>query len=650
MSEDIETELKSEIERQINQIEQLTYQVSNQQNENLTLIKKNKLLKDQLTELDKVMEVQTLDLIGEISEMQKELIDITFGYSQVRSYYGSEVQDVSEVLIGGEFSNWERFPMIRISKGIFIYKTKVFGGYKHKFNFLVNGSTKTTTDDSQPLAHSAFENRLNSNYKYAIKTSNLNGPESFYQEFIEKMPEYLHPESKKKYLQQYELLDIQLGQLQTQITTLDFEKAEQLEQQEEETKIELFKNSLMRNKNLFEQAKLLDKIMDYANAAQEQILIDKTQEQLSQVRKEYESIFCIIHEIFAGRYIRNNDPNPVHYIITGINKQVNEFILLRIYDQNGFLIIEYIQGDTYRIQINETTFLQNYQFLTPEEQSDFINDMRTNSNHILTLKYELVDIDGSKQCIPIETYPAGINFENDYEITSNYEGYPTSIINKSFGGIKTRAIRVGSEFNAIRSPTISIYTSNYSDTALNIFHIHLSDHSEKKQILQAVYIRDDQSIEDFEAWQDQNREISRYKIVIQQQKIIAVLYNGEKGVEKLYFNERKFSQGDRCLIQSINPHQLGEKSTNFELNRIPLGLIVGLNQENQIFQDQPLFKIHTGCRDNQYFDEWPGFLDVTTKSEEGCSSFLKDGRNFAIPACAFSDLDELQKQYDYWNR
>ncbi|CDW80822.1 UNKNOWN [Stylonychia lemnae] len=652
MSDNIETELKPEIERQKNQIDQLTYQVSNLETENQALITKNQDLKDQLVVLDEGLEEQTLDIMGEILEMQKELVDITFGYAHIVSNsVGYEVPQDLKILIGGEFNNWERVPMIRISERLFIYKTKVMAGYKYKFNFLTSESTDTTLDYRQPVAYSIFNDGNHCNYKYAIKTSNPNGPESSYKEVIEKMPEFIRPETMNKYNKKLEELNEQLNQLQSTSPDFNHEKAEQLNIQDEESKIELVQNALRRNKYLFQLIGPLNEIQNYAIASQQMTLKDKTIEQLNSVQKERESIFLIISEIFAGRYVKNKDANPIYYLIIGFNKFTNKVIIMRIFDQNGLLISDSNGNYSFALQIDDTNFISDYQILTQKEQSDLINDIFTNNNHILGLKYEIDETLGFKQYIPLETNPAGIDFQNDYYMELSSGGFPTTVKNVNFGAVKTQAMRVGSEFNYINTPMIYIYTSEYSSTAINIFHIHLTDHSEKKQAFQALYIRDDQSASDFESFQqDQNGQIPRYKILIQQQKIIAVLYNGEKGVENLSFNEVKYCLGDLCQLVAVSPVQLLEQTVKFELKRIPLGLIVSLNQENQVIQDQPLFQIHTFCRANSHFDEWPGLLEVTTKSEKSDGLILKNGRDLAIPACAFADNAALQREYDYWNR
>ncbi|CDW88970.1 UNKNOWN [Stylonychia lemnae] len=636
--ENIQSELQSTIQNQISQIDQLSTQAQFLKNDYQIQQEKNSELKKQLTEMDIDMEDLSYDPMEEILAMQKELVDVTFGYSEE---YG--LQEDTKMRIKGEFNNWQSEQMTKVSKNVFVFKTKVLAGYKYRFQCFWDDSESPSIDRYQPIAYSLEVGDYNSNYKYVIKTQNNspNGPSSSEQELLQKLPEYLHPEMKKKYLEKFNENTESINQLAQSITPVDFQKVDQLDLLDQDTKLDLAEKSLLRNQNLNKQLEIFRLNEKLAIAAQEKELASETKEKLIQVNAEIEKLSQVILNPIRGRYAKSRVENsPSYFMINSYNPAYNEIRVSKIYDPNGILILDTSHSYSNRVCIDDGTFFQNYQVLTTEEQAVLVKDTFSDS-HALIMKYQVVDVDGEKSYLCIETNPAGLNLKDDYIVYQDRNGFPDQINHMYSGEIKTKFINLGTENTHPKPQTIQIYTSEHSPHALNIFHIHLIDHNEKQQHLEAYYLRDDQTAQEFEAFQpDAIGQLPIYKLLVQNQNVIAFLYNGENGAEYLEFTQVKIAQNGIYEISGNNSHLLSDQSMICQIANIPQGLIVSLDQQSQVVQDQPQYNLHSFCHHRLHYQQWQGFVDVNIKSLDSGNSILKNDINLAYPVCVLTEPSE----------
>ncbi|CDW80971.1 UNKNOWN [Stylonychia lemnae] len=627
MSENIQ-ELQSIIETQTEQINQL-------------LAREQELLSLEQEQISN-LEVKTQKIIGlgytedrikywtdhqeTIKALQKELVDVTFGYSA----RGAIAPDVKASIIG-EFNDWKPEPMTRISNNIFIYKTKVLGGYLHKFRTVLSSQPDQLIDYTQSLSPAQFAGEMSSNLKESFD-SKLFCLNVLDRELLLSML-YMSPITKEKLQSEFQINKAQFDELETGVSELDHNLVNQLQTLDEPTIRNLLQQSLGLNKILSTQLQFLKQCGESAGALQEKLLVNQTAELISSTTQKMDQISDVIKQIVAGRFIRNKDNNNNNYfMIQGYNEANNKIHIIRTFDPNGILITDkYSQSCQ---QLDEATFTSQYQMLTPEEQKVFVNDMLSNSSHVLNLKYQRAEVDGQKKYELVEIHPSGINL-NDYQVMHNSQGLPSYVLHSSAGEIKCRITESGKEFSYDKNQYITIYTSEHSPTSLNIFHIHLIDESEDQQILQACYIRDDQSISDFQTFeQDQNGQVPRYKVIIQAQKVQAILYNGQNGVENLNFCEDRFDQNSQNQINSYDIHALSQQQVICKIAKIPLGLIAIQDQPNQLINEDPLFRLSSFCRERFHFDQWPGYIDINVKSLNENKSLLLNDIKLAVPVCA----------------
>ncbi|CDW73900.1 UNKNOWN [Stylonychia lemnae] len=645
--DNIQAELLATIEVQSSQINQLSTKTQDAQQQYEILQQENQELKKLLAEIDEEMEDWSYDPMEEILAMQKEMVDIAFAYSDV-----FDIPEDTKVIIKGEFNNWQPELMKKLTKNVFAYKTKVLAGYKYRFQFFLNENEQPSLDRSQPVVPSFEEEGSESNYQCVIKRqiNSQDGYSSYEQELLQKMPEFIHPEMKKMYLQKFNENQEQINQLISANTNVDFKLVDQLDTLNEEDQVKLAEVSLLRNQNLYKQLDLYKKNERLAKAAQESASAAQSTEQISKIDAEIKTLGEVISNVTRGRYVRSKFEDPPNYYIINTYSTYgqNEIGLSKIYDPNGILIIDAYNTYMNRIYSEDGLFFSQYQVLTRQEQAELVKDM-LNESHILTLKYQIAEVDDEKTFLSLEANPAGLNVNEDYTYYLDYYKFPTTMSHNIFRDIRARFINIGAIHTYIRPQTIQIYTAEHSPNSVNILHIHLKDHNEKTQRLQAYYLRDDQTAQEFEVFQvDANGEIPTYKILIQNQKVISLLYNGEQCVEYLEFSEKRIAQGEFYEITRNNSHFISGENMICQIANVPRGLIVSLDQQCEVVQEQPQFNLHSFCREDTHFAQWQGFVDVNIKSLNLEQTLLKNDINLAFPICAFSGSSE-QTQAQYLN-
>ena len=157
------------------------------------------------------------------------------------------------------------------------------------------------------------------------------------------------------------------------------------------------------------------------------------------------------------------------------------------------------------------------------------------------------------------------------------------------------------------------------------------------------YLSNSDSISDYlEFKTDSAGQVLRYKILIQNHRILTVLYNSGASVDEIPFSETKLSINE-SLLQATIPDIFGEDPIIIEIDKLPKSMTCAHDKKSlehmniETVEHEPI--THWKMR---YFERLPGYIDVRMISADNCSSLYEGEYKFSIPACTRICILELK--------
>ena len=193
----------------------------------------------------------------------------------------------------------------------------------------------------------------------------------------------------------------------------------------------------------------------------------------------------------------------------------------------------------------------------------------------LVIKYQIVDMDGTAECLPIDIKPQ-VSL-NDYEINFEKETQTIkSVKNKEMGSVLFRAISVDQDCGYVQGSVVQLWTAEYKEDTLNIIHMHVNDMSDEVPV-DVVYMHKGETVENHREFAyDVSGRMLRYKILIKDMKVAHLLYNEGHSVEEIPFSEQRINKGDLKTIQSCT---LSPLPMMVELTHIPICMLACEDKE-----------------------------------------------------------------------
>ncbi|CDW79446.1 UNKNOWN [Stylonychia lemnae] len=648
MSDTDSAQLRSTIESQKAQLDQLTQRISDMERSTQKLKEQNQKLENILPYLqvqaDKIAaqsnsKIQYQNFIDGIQasndetnsqllqqDLDDRLVTANFGY-----YCEQKVRSEEPVYIMGEFNQWQPELMERVTDNIFAFETKVLPGYKYRFNFRIGENLRHDLIQDKEKD----ENEQDVNFKYILENSS----DISNQDELIQIPLFVHPLLKQKREEQLKLILSQFTELQATIVQFESSELSNFEDLDESTQREKLNQALIRNRSLLAQLNLQKKVKGFAESCGQNQILQSSLEQIIIFEKESTILINLIQTLTRGKFAKSLEENPIYYYFCSYNVQNNEILLKRVFDNNGILLDESSQIEVNRKLISTETIVESYQILFGQEAKEFKQDMLNNEVHTFKLKYtttvKYVHSWQEKELVPISSQPE-VNFA-DYTFSAWSSGYPYSITNKIHGAVKSEAVRVD---QLSKSNHVTVYTNEISSNVLNIIHINV-EVANDQIILEFLYANQDQDIKDFQDFKsDENAKTAQYKIIIKDQRIFAILYsNGSGSVEQLQFFEFRISKGMLASVSTCCRLNYSQEEMFVQVENVPIGHLVSLDKNaiEELGQSKPQHELFGFCTDGYFLKDLKGYIDVNVISLDECNNFLENQDKIALPVCLITD-------------
>lgn len=257
-------------------------------------------------------------------------------------------------------------------------------------------------------------------------------------------------------------------------------------------------------------------------------------------------------KLLRQRIIHTVDNNPTIYEVTKYNTETHVIDARMVYDQNAILIEDDQGKYTMRVNLNEE--LDKIHIMDKEEEEGVLKEME-NDSHTLVIRY-IIEAEGSAvQFTPISVQPSFVNV-NDYDIRFNSsQRCIGKVVNKSKDcDVLFKGEEVDLNEGIISFTPIDIWTTLNNVGDVRILHCHLVDMSEAVPIA-INHLPPSSKLEYyFKFEKDMTGQDLKYKILIQNGKVAAIIYNlYNKKVESLPFNEIRVKSDE--VMQSFIPEQ-----------------------------------------------------------------------------------------------
>lgn len=111
-----------------------------------------------------------------------------------------------------------------------------------------------------------------------------------------------------------------------------------------------------------------------------------------------------IKKDITGRMVYTIDSQPVTHVVKEFRTFNNEVILRRIFDTHGILLEDRAYTSNIKA-VKEDTFFSHYRLYSKEEESSLRHAIDQSQDHVFTIKYQLMYLDGENECLPVEIQP-----------------------------------------------------------------------------------------------------------------------------------------------------------------------------------------------------------------------------------------------------
>lgn len=214
--------------------------------------------------------------------------------------------------------------------------------------------------------------------------------------------------------------------------------------------------------------------------------------------------------------------NFILYEIVQYNHADQMVKAYRIYDENALLLLNEDEQNTLNVKVDEV--LDNMHMMDEDEEVGIRTEMQ-NESHIVKIKFQVEESDNNLECIPISVDPAFVNI-NDYHIHFNpSQRCIGKVTSNKYGSIKFTSEEFDINDEILSMPPIDIWTTLTESEQLRIVFCQLVDKNESASI-SLNHMPPDASIQDYhEFGTDETGQVIRYKILMQDQMVVAILYN-----------------------------------------------------------------------------------------------------------------------------
>ncbi len=181
------------------------------------------------------------------------------------------------------------------------------------------------------------------------------------------------------------------------------------------------------------------------------------------------------------------------------------------------------------------------------------------------------------------------------------------VSNKLFGEVDWREEKVDREFAYLTAAPISIYAQELEYGIYNLIHVHLSAIGESATF-DLKYIKEGDDLKDYSNMgKDMAGNILKYRILVSNNAIRAILYNYKGAAKELKFTEEKFHVG-----QVVNVKSLEQPNVIYaRILSIPIQTMACIDPARlgPYERTTPEHECIAMCG-NRYFEELMGFVDV----------------------------------------
>ena len=137
-----------------------------------------------------------------------------------------------------------------------------------------------------------------------------------------------------------------------------------------------------------------------------------------------------------GRLVRPLHSEDIVYEICDYDENRGNIKLRLLFDQNGIMIKKTNTREKVRRSIRGTWLDKHYIILEQEEELNIRQRMLNSHEHKLFIKYQVMDVEGDPQCLPMQMTPEGLPML-DYEIKFDKNSRQINeIINKVYGPVE----------------------------------------------------------------------------------------------------------------------------------------------------------------------------------------------------------------------
>jgi len=290
---------------------------------------------------------------------------------------------------------------------------------------------------------------------------------------------------------------------------------------------------------------------------------------------------------------------------------------------------------------NREDIFSRINFLTLKEEASVRMEMQKDI-HKFKIFYQIDNSFGESECLPMAVEPSFISL-NDYHINYNKTQFCIgSISSNSYGNVQFIERKIDQNAGFISNSVFEVWTNEVNDKVYNIIHCHINDMSDSVPVA-TEYLEEGESISDYMNFDtDSAGQILRYKILIQNHKILTVLYNYGESIDEIPFKEIKIPLGDDYY--QIKNKESEDQTMIVKVSKIPISMTCAHNKDDlkhmniQTVEHEPI----SHCR-LRYFERLPGYVDLEMVSSDNCMSLYEGEYKFSAPICIIEKADEMQK-------
>ena len=551
-----EAALRQVTVNQANEIYQLTKQINDLKHKlskNEPLLKQarmnNQLLKqavqsklgkhvdqsDTLDELLRNISSEESPATQELKAENKQIIDQKFGIVKIDFKPKQQLRTNQRVSILGEFNQWmpevmQRYKQTQIDENpdlenTFYYRVRILKGYSYRYHFCVNDSF--VVDETKPSSQARFGQLTN---WVQCKTE-----EDLDEANLIKKPSYYN-------------LDRTEGELEEQ-------QMQRLISKQSDG------DDIAQLLNKFDQVQDEVSVMRQLHNEARAIGDEKTRMQievgLECLTTDLQRIVEAVRIQVVGRIVRTNALDDLYFEVQDFNQSSSVITLRKLFDQNGILLSQNNQEQSNFKRIRGSVLSKHYEFLDLTEENQMRQKIFQESR--CQVKYQVIMLDNSPQCIPMEIKPSKLSFD-DYEVKMSDDGLSISqVISKQAGAIEFIGLQVDEQTGFVVDRSVKVHTCTVMAgevELLNVISVEFTD-TEILDNYEIICLEDGQSASDFlQFGNNPSGSPLRYRILVQDQLVKSVLYNSSGSVDQIQFEEMRWKVGDQAKV--IN-HRVGSQ-------------------------------------------------------------------------------------------